>query len=64
MQFLNTAMIYLVLSKIKNEDKDGLLSDEGLVYHISSFFVFSGIIQIVNNFINYGALWRWIMIKY
>ena len=52
-------MIYLVLSKIRGEDEDGLLSEQGLIYQITNMLVLSGLIQIVNNLIFQDALIRW-----
>lgn len=61
-QFLNTAMIYLALSLIRDDDENALMSEQGLVYQISTLMVLSGFIQIFNNFINVPAIIRWLTI--
>ena len=51
-QFVNTVVIYYFVSLIiHNETKSKLLSQEGLVFQISSLVVTSGIIQIFVNFV-------------
>ena len=62
-QFLNTAMILLVISIIDQENNSELLGSNGLVYKISYLLVMSGVIQIVTNLLNFPVLIRFINIK-
>lgn len=49
-QFINTALIYYFISKILHQDdKDELLSQEGLVFQISSLVLLEGLIDIAMN---------------
>lgn len=63
-QFLNTAIIYFILSLIRQENKTGLMSQEGLVFQVSSLIVTSGVIQIIMNMIDIPAWIRIIYIKW
>lgn len=57
-------MIYLVLSFLASEDNSGLMSNEGLVFQISSLMILSGTIQILTNFFNFGSIYRWVLLKW
>jgi hypothetical protein len=48
-QFVNTALIYYIISVFADKDNDDLLSASGLVYQITSLITTSGIIQIFSN---------------
>ena len=50
-QFLNTALIYYIISVLNSETNDELLSGSGLVYQISTLITTSGIIQILVNLV-------------
>lgn len=63
-QFLNTALIYFILSVIRQENKTGLMSQEGLVFQVSSLIVTSGVIQIIMNIIDIPAVIRILYIKW
>jgi len=54
-QFINTAFIYFLITKIKSRP---LMSPAGLVLQVSSLIVVSGVIQIVMNFVNIPYLTR------
>ena len=54
-QFANTALIYYIISRIMQEH---FLSSAGLVIQVTSLIAVSGVIQIVMNFINLGAIMR------
>ena len=54
-QFINTAIIYYLISTIKRKP---LMSSTGLVLQISSLLAVSGIMQIVMNLINIPYLSR------
>ena len=54
-QFVNTALIYYIISRIVKED---FLSTTGLVVEVSSLIVVSGVIQIGTNAANIPALLR------
>lgn len=63
-QFINTAMVYIALSKIRGDDSNELMSEQGLVYQISSMLVLSGFINILTNLINFGEIYQWVYLKY
>lgn len=62
MQFLNTAIIYLALSYIRDEDETGIMSKEGLIFQISNLLIMSGFIQIFNNVVNTDFILRWVLL--
>lgn len=64
-QFINTVLIYYFISLIVNQETNwAMLSQEGLIFQISSLVVTSGFIQIVTNLVNVPAMIRWAKIKW
>jgi membrane associated rhomboid family serine protease len=58
-QFINTALIYFILSKIIPKP---VLSTAGIVLQVSSLIVVSGFIQILTNAAHIGALMRSVLL--
>ena len=60
-QFLNTAIIYYIISLIDivlSKDIKSSIDDNGLVVNITSLIVISGAIQIVTNFVQFGEIYK------
>ena len=60
-QFLNTAIIYYIISLIDivlSKDIKSSFDDNGLVVNITSLIVISGAIQIVTNFVQFGEIYK------
>ena len=54
-QFINTAVLYYVMSRILN---DSFTSKVGLVLQVTSLFLISGGFNIFLNLLNLKAMWR------
>jgi hypothetical protein len=61
-QFLNTAIIYYIISLIANiflfDDIESPLGENGLVMNITSLIAVSGAIQICTNFVQFGEIFN------